>query len=1061
MSAAGRRFPHVVIRASAGTGKTFQLSNRFLGLALADEPFDTILATTFTHKAAGEILDRVLQRLADAALDGEKLAELAEHVGDAKLDRRRCLDVLRQMVRQLHRLRVSTLDSFFIQIAQSFSLDLGLPPGWQIVDEAVDRGLRAEAIRAVLRNESTRDAVELMHLLTKGEASRSVGRQIATLVDQLYGLYTEAPPEAWETLPRGKSLRPEQLQAALEALAAVELPDGKQFSKAREQELGNATLGDWKTFISKGIAAKVARGEEKYGRTPIPPEVIAAYQPLIKHAKAELVGQIANQTAATRRLLERFDAAYQRLKFGRRALRFEDVTRELTAADLDGRTDEIAYRLDSQVSHLLLDEFQDTAPLQWRVLRPFARRIVDRGGRRSFFCVGDVKQAIYGWRGGVAEIFEALGKELDHLQPRSLNRSWRSCQVIIDTVNRVFGGLEDNRVLQRDAAAARRWSERFEQHTTAYPKLPGYCRMIAAPAAGEGEKQDEVTLVYAAGEVAALHRLTPGCRIGVLVRKNEAVARLIYELRNRGVEASEEGGNPLTDSPAVQLVLSLLTLADHPGDTAARFHVAHSPLGAGLGLTDHDDAAAASRLSQAIRRGLMDRGYGPTLYGWVGELAASCDRRDLDRLMQLVELAYGYEAAATTRADDFVALVSEQKVEDPSAAAVRVMTVHQAKGLQFDVVVLPQLDTRLTGQPPPHVVGRPGPTEDVQHVCRYVAKDIRALLPEEFQRMFDEHHRQVVEESLCLLYVAMTRAVHALHVIVAPSPQNEKMIRNTLAGLLRAALADGQRVEPGSVLYEHGDPAWFKTAAPKEPVVTPRPGEEAVPERLRVKLAEPRRRRWRGLERRSPSQLEGGPRVDLALRLRLDTSAALDRGTLVHAWFEQIRWLEDGLPDDATLHEVAETLAVRGMNVPALIEQFRRALDRPAIRAALSRATYRQPAGDEMDCRVHAGPHVAQPRWELWRERPFAVRDGDAILRGTIDRLVVLCDGDAPVAADVLDFKTDSVAADDPQGIEARVEEYRPQLEAYRRAVGSLFGLDPERISARLAFVQPGVIKCV
>ena len=84
------------------------------------------------------------------------------------------------------------------------------------------------------------------------------------------------------------------------------------------------------------------------------------------------------------------------------------------------------------------------------------------------------------------------------------------------------------------------------------------------------------------------------------------------------------------------------------------------------------------------------------------------------------------------------------------------------------------------------------------------------------------------------------------------------------------------------------------------------------------------------------------------------------------------------------------------------------------------------------------------------------VRDGDTILRGTIDRLVVLYDDDRPVAADVLDFKTDQ-----PSVIADRVAEYRPQLEAYRRAVAGLFHLEPARVSARLAFVQLGMIRAV
>jgi len=1059
MSTTRPQFPDVVIRASAGTGKTFQLSNRFIGLTSLGEPPETILATTFTRKAAGEILDRVLSRLAEAALDAKKLSELARHLDDSSLDRPRCLDLLCNMVRRLHRLRVSTLDSFFIQVAQSFSLELGLPPGWQIVDEIVDRRLRAEAVRTVLQDESTRDTVRLMHLLTKGEASRSVAEQIGSLVRELYSLYLDAPAEAWQSLPRPKPLNPLEQQAALEALAAVELPAGKRYPKTRGQDLDAAIREDWETFVRRGIGAKIVDGTELFYGKPVPAEVLAAYRPLVDHAKAVLVGQIANQTDATRQLLERFDLAYGRLKVSRHALRFEDVTRGLGGALIGRRMDEVVYRLDARVAHLLLDEFQDTSPQQWRVLRPFAKRVTGGGRRQSFFCVGDVKQAIYGWRGGVAEIFEALDDELQRLTPESLNQSWRSAQPVIDTVNLVFEGLAGNTVMQRYPAAAEKWSQRFATHTTARGELPGYCQMQFGPRAPEASDQRTVTLQFAAEQIAQLHRRDPGRRIGVLVRRNDAVARLIYELRhNHHVEASEEGGNPLTDSPAVQVVLSLLTLADHPGDTASRFHVAHSPLAEAVGFTQWDDSASAGRLAHRIRRRLMSDGYGPTLDDWAGRLEGNCGRRDLSRLAQLVAAAYAYEPAATTRPGDFVELVSHQRVDDPTASAVRVMTVFQAKGLQFEVVVLPELDSRLTGQPPRMVVARPRPTGDVTHVCRWVSKEIRALLPVEFGRMFEAYQCQAVEESLCVLYVALTRAVNALHVIVAPPREREKTLPATPAGLLRAALCDDGPAEPSTVAFEHGDERWFERPAEAEPA-----GEidRSGVEPLVVRLAESPKRPGRGLERRSPSALEGGSRVDLAGRMRLDTSVALDRGTLMHAWYELIEWLEDGPPDDDALRRVADSLAAGRLDVSAQIEQFRRSLAQPAIRAALSRATYERPDDGQSGCAIHARADIKQPRWEVWRERPFAVRDDDAILRGAIDRMVVLYDVDRPIAADVLDYKTDTVAADDEDALAARVEEYRPQLEAYRRAVAGMTGLEPSLISTRLAFVGPGVVRPV
>lgn len=1063
MTPAQAKFPHVVIRASAGTGKTFQLSNRFLGLVAAGEPLDSILATTFTRKAAGEILDRVLTRLAEAALDGRKLAALAQHV-DEGLDQPRCQRLLREMVRHLHRLRVGTLDSFFIQVARSFSLELGLPPAWQIIDEVTDRRMRAEAIRAVLREESTLDVVNLMNLLTKGEATRSVSEQITFLVNDLYGVFVEAPPEAWQTLTRHKELSPEELQRAIDALAAVPVPQGNRLDKARQQDLANARSGDWLEFLAKGLSAKILDGTETFYGKPIPEELIAGYKPLVAQAKAVLVGRIANQTDATRRLLEHFDEAYHRLKLAQRALRFEDVTRKLGGRWVADRLQEVVFRLDARLSHLLLDEFQDTSPLQWRVLRPFAKTVVDGSQRRSFFCVGDVKQAIYGWRGGVAEIFEAINDDLPEIQPAALNQSFRSCQVVIDAVNRVFERLRENPVLDRHPEAAAKWASRFDPHSTARKELVGHARLVAAPEAGEGEEQGTATLQAAATLVKELHDQAPGRSIGVLVRRNAAVARLIFSLRRLGIEASEEGGNPLTDSPAVQLVLSLLSLADHPGDTVARFHVANSPLGEAVGLPQFDDDKAAGRLSHDLRERLMTHGYGPTLYGWVKLLAPSCDRRDLNRLSQLVELAYGYQATATTRADDFLNLVRQQKVEDPSSAAVRVMTVHQSKGLQFDIVVLPELDMGLTGQPPQIVVGRPRPTDDIEHVCRYVAKNLRPLLPDRFTAMFDAHERQVVEESLCVLYVALTRAVHALHLVVAPSRSNEKTIPCTAAGLLRAALTDGQPATPGAVLYENGQPNWMMPTEAADPL----PPAVAQPEKAAksaspaaLLLAPAPHRVSRGLERRLPSQLEGGRQVGLAQRMRLDAAQSLDRGSLMHAWFEAIEWLDTQRPNRGELEKLGQSVILTALDLTSLIDDFERALARPAMSALLTLATYRQPARHAADGGVCLRPGLARPRWKVWRERPFALREGDTILSGKIDRLVVLYDGDQAVAADLVDFKTDAVSVDEPRAIDARVAHYRPQLEAYRRAVARLLGLDAGQASARLAFVEAGVVRAV
>ena len=186
--------PHLLIRASAGTGKTFQLSNRFLGLLEKEIAPDQILATTFTRKAAQEILDRILERLAREALEANTppLASRPKPQQQTLFDIEANIEVvpdtntstatqqqilLGRLMRQLHRIRVSTLDSFFGQIAGSCSLELGLPPGWRMLDELEDSVLRDEAIAHVLTNDQGNALKTLLPLLTKGDANRDPSQQ--------------------------------------------------------------------------------------------------------------------------------------------------------------------------------------------------------------------------------------------------------------------------------------------------------------------------------------------------------------------------------------------------------------------------------------------------------------------------------------------------------------------------------------------------------------------------------------------------------------------------------------------------------------------------------------------------------------------------------------------------------------------------------------------------------------------------------------------------------------------------------------------------------------------
>src|SRR5690606_2117751 len=143
------------------------------------------------------------------------------------------------------------------------------------------------------------------------------------------------------------------------------------------------------------------------------------------------------------------------------------------------------------------------------------------------------------------------------------------------------------------------------------------------------------------------------------------------------------------------------------------------------------------------------------------------------RLSQLVELADRFDSRVTLRPTQFVHFVEQQRFLDPSADRVRVMTIHAAKGLEFEIVVAPLAERLLHGQNPAFVAGRQKPTAPIDRVCLYRKEQIQRLLPPELRDAFREARSQEVRETLCRLYVTTTRAIHALHLLVPASKKTK------------------------------------------------------------------------------------------------------------------------------------------------------------------------------------------------------------------------------------------------------------------------------------------------
>ncbi|MFN9719770.1 MAG: UvrD-helicase domain-containing protein, partial [Planctomycetota bacterium] len=633
-----------LIKASAGSGKTFQLSLHFLRQLFLGHRPETILATTFTRKAAGEIQGRVLLRLAGAAEDPGEAKLLSEFLAPTRVTTSSARSMLADVTRNLHRLRVCTLDSFFQQIARSLTLELSLTPGWSILDDHTDAELREQAIDAVLSQQLPKDAQQLMHMLAKGRSKRSVRELINETVRNFHELYLITEQGAWDHLPDLHRLTLEQRLECRVVVSEAPLPEDSRAVAAREDDLARFDAGKWDEFLTRGLAGKISAGELTYQRKKIPDELVQAFEPLITHARAEILDALIQRMKGIRNLISRFDVEYERLKDERGWMKFGDVTRVLADSTAAATGQRMNFRLDSSIRNLLLDEFQDTSTDQWGILRRLEESL-DKHEESSFFCVGDDKQAIYGWRGGVADMLDEVRRSISGIDVQPLDVSRRSSAAVIETVNHVFQNIGNHSNLQEYAEACRGWSKGFPAHSTAKSTMPGYACFRTSPEFEADTSDDKKAdwFRWVAVQIRDLHQQSPGAEIGVLTRKNDSVARLVHELSLLGVRASEEGGTAPTDSPAVLALLSLLHLAAHPGCEVSRYHVAGSPFGPIVGLTSYDHDKQALEVSSSIRARLMDEGFGRTLQFLSEAVRPHCSARDLLRLQQVVAEGWSFD----------------------------------------------------------------------------------------------------------------------------------------------------------------------------------------------------------------------------------------------------------------------------------------------------------------------------------------------------------------------------------------------------------------------------------
>ncbi len=1046
-----------VLLASAGTGKTFQLSNRYLALVLHGVDLDQMLATTFTRKAAGEILNSILNRLATACANPDACEELREFLhlpqtwGQAE-----ATQLLQKLLSQLPQFQVGTLDSWFQSQVRAGAFELGLPLGWKLAERYDENYLHAEAVAKSLLQKPVGKLLPLLQALDNGQPKRSILRAATEQLKDAARLWQESDEDAtaWDLLANIHPPSEELYEKAAAALENLEIPKGKNgklnqnWVKAKAKALAAVQEKQWEELGQVSLIYKAIQGEESFSRHPIP---LLQIMPVVKVvAKLELC-KLHKKNCAIRDLAKEYQTVYQQDKDRAGILEFQDFPNKLACCSAELQQ-AIAQRTGGAPKHLLIDEFQDTNVEQWKALQPIIEPAIEaekQGRDGSAFFVGDAKQSIYGFREGEPRLLTNLSNWYQ-LPKETMAKNYRSSQVILDAVNSTFSKLHvcsnpESPVIQQ---AIKPWLD-FPEHQAGRQRR-GVVRVLEVQGEKANIKADNINAVLS--RVEHLYQQNPTQSMGVLVRKNNLATELIARLSAKGIRACSAGGNELIDSQAVDIALSLFQLAAHPGDTEAWFHIASSPLAICFdksfrpGETMQQDAA---RFSSYLRHRLVYEGYGNFLEDVLQKMREhqAFDPWNLHRFAQLVELGHSWDSRGELRYSQFVEMVKAEKVVPADAGLVQVMTIHQAKGLDFDIVVF--LLDGSAKRPNSFFAYRPDPRHSIVGVGKFPSGLAKALAKHMKCRAFLEaveaQEIRDLHEMLCLLYVAMTRAKYHMELILpkaAKKPtssdnwiRQNKLIKDTLCSVQSPAPLPVEDENPHwQVLWQTTPLAEEKEVPSRQTTTRSQTGE------IQTVLFAPSHHRRR-LPRKAPSASEPTTSVTVRDLFMHADDTARRRGTAMHRMFEEIEWLEDFVPAHEDLQHILHQLQPTPSKdeITAWMDEFLRSLERAAVQKAL-----RCPGPKEC--------------YQVLREHPFVVSLQDStadahLLEGIYDRVVLKLSKDRVVDIQLIDFKTGSAPKDGRMP-----PSYAKQLRAYQTALSMQHQLPQEHIHCHLLYVDSGVL---
>ncbi len=1094
------------VSANAGTGKTKVLTDRLLRLLLDGVAPERLVAITFTRAAAAEMENRLFGELAKwaAASDEDLLQRIEDLCGRAPADPDAAMVTARQLlVRVLEcpgGIRIQTIHAFCQSLLASFPLEAGLAPHFRALDEVDAATLRARARSGTLRA-ATRGSGVL------GDAIRTVAgafgeQQIGSALDafrarrESFGKAVQAEggidgyvqraagllaldpdttavdilQRAWARVGtdphRGKALEAaedllvagSQSQALAKAGQALQAWIGCPADPASLLERWQQWAGTFLTKKNTPLRKLPWVPTAKQGPSRVREETAAFLgtecRMVQKDANHQRDLRTFERSAALARLADDERRRYEQLKRNRVAVDYDDLLLRayelLTARSASAW---ILYKLDGGVSHLLVDEAQDTAPAQWRVIGAIADEFFAGLGAvedapRTLFAVGDSKQSIYRFQGADPQAFASEGRVFgDRVRGASL--PWKSLQLELSfrSTPAVLKAVDEVWNHQQMRLGTGETTTHVAHRSADYGRVEVWPPFKPRPGDPDRNLHLRKLARWIAEHIGALTRpqnghparYQPG-DVMILVRKRMPFMPFVVRaLREAEIPVAGVDRMRIVDQPPVVDLLQLARFLLCPHDDLALANVLKGPLaGVAGGLSEADLFALAHgreqpRLWDALRTRTNDRTSYRTVCDRLSWLVAASQRLapfDLfsevldgehgarsallarlgpdavDAIEEFLFQALEYTRRETPSLEHFIAWVESEDIEikrdlEVAGGSVRIMTVHAAKGLEAPIVFLAEAETKPQVRHP--VVW----TSDGIALLRE-AKDDQPELVKKLDCEFREEEQREYER---LLYVAMTRARDRV-IVTSWQTRTPKEPGPWWSNLVREPLSDLPEIktEQRWIPTESDDTGrtYVLEANAPEPAAT----AEAVEPEPEVPLPA-----W--LQRPAPPERAAPPSRATTEHVSDETrSVALARGTLAHQLLERLAAMPPGRRRDSAA-ALAHRLA------PQLAAEMRDSVCSAAL-DVLGRAEFAFMFGPDSRAEVRiAGMIDDQP------------------VEGQIDRLVVTAD-----EVTAVDFKTGR----GPRSWDETPAPYRRQIADYMALLSDTY--PGHRIRGMLLYIE-------